>query len=175
MAARYARLQPTLFARPESCPIEFSTIEHALREFKRENDLKCGVALRGEMCGPNVLENRLQLDRLMFFSHGMFDTGPGNYMSETTLSEFCSRYDIQRVPQLGIFTMPTRASRSQVVHELIDMSIGESKINRAVMREGVVFRLDHGDFYAPEVDDPDLGRRASFKVISPKYLIRHGD
>ncbi len=62
------------------------------------------------------------------------------------------------VPVLGVIQL----KETLIVKDLVEMSIGKSKLNEKTEREGLVFRYFDSN-----------GNKTSFKAISPKFLLEH--
>jgi RNA ligase (TIGR02306 family) len=120
------------------------------------------VALQGELVGPNIQKNRLGLKDIDFYVYNVYDIDKSEYFSFRNFKNIVEL-------ALGLKTVPILNENFILnlnAKELIQRSIGNCVINPGAMREGCVYR--------PKVDMniPRFGR-FSFKVINPKYLLKH--
>lgn len=112
-----------------------------------------GWIVQGELCGPKIRGNKLNLDRLRLF---VFDViTPEGFLGIDALLAFCERVGLQTVPVLG---------RQLTLRDdaLLTFAGGRSTLNADTEREGAVFRAEDG------ANDPDYGR-VSFKVFNPAF------
>lgn len=132
---------------------------------KIEEKLKTvgNVAVQGELIGPGIQGNKYKVNSLQFKLFNVFDIKEGKYYDFYSLLQFAK--------DLGFCTVPILSSAfilEHTVSDLLQMADGNSKLNPLGLREGIVFRT------IAETHDPDLGR-LSFKAISNKYLLKHGE
>jgi ATP-dependent RNA circularization protein (DNA/RNA ligase family) len=112
-----------------------------------------GWIIQGELCGPKIRGNKLNLDRLQLF---VFDiVTPKGFLSINRAVDFCVRAGLYTVPVLGRYL-------SVRDDTLLAFASGRSKVNADTEREGAVFRAEDG------ATDPVFGR-VSFKVFNPAF------
>lgn len=115
------------------------------------------IALQGEIVGPSINKNRLNLPELDFRVFGVYDIDEKCYFSQSEMIALCS--------QLGLCTVPILYhekpdDRFLSVKSLIEYA-NSIKYYDNYPAEGIVVRLD------------SRFPRVSFKVISNEYLLQH--
>lgn len=135
----------------------------------RELDLKNKLsqiagsfALQGELYGEGIQKNKYKVQGTHFALFNIFDIKEGKYLSYNAFIQWAYDLGLKTVPLLGEIKL------NHSVDDLVKLSIGFSKINPNVQREGIVLRS------VIEEQDEDLGR-LSFKVINPEFLLTHGE
>jgi len=130
------------------------SIEEGLRK------LGGNIAVQGEICGPGIQKNRMQLPEHKLFCYNIYDISGTCYISyDNNLVGMLTSIGLEPVPDIetGIFTwnLPT----------LITMAEGKYQGSK-YDREGIVIR--------PTVErySPTLGGRTSFKVVNNRYLLK---
>lgn len=127
--------------------------------------LDANIAIQGELYGVGVQGNPLRIpeNRVAFFN--AFNIDKYEYYDFAEFFMIMERLRLDTVPILGSMHV-----LEESIDELVQMSIGKSKINDKVWREGIVVR--------PIVEKMDLemsnswgNGRVSFKVINPEYLL----
>lgn len=116
------------------------------------------LAVQGELCGPGIQGNIYKLDEVTFVVFDIFDITAHKYLSPSLRMAVCNRYGFYHVPV--IYSM-TDLSKWPTVETLLEYADGPSLYNRNTAREGLVFKCHDRDF--------------SFKAISNKFLLKHGD
>ncbi|KAI8824708.1 hypothetical protein BJ741DRAFT_633098 [Chytriomyces cf. hyalinus JEL632] len=124
------------------------------------------VAVQGEICGPKINGNRVKLDSNQFFIFTAQNLETGQRLSPSQLNEFVetmNRIQSQdsgkeaskfvQVPSLGVL----KAGTCGTFKEVVAFSEGTFVVTKEA-REGIVARTEDG---------------RSFKVINPKYLLKH--
>ena len=112
-----------------------------------------GWIMQGELCGPKIRGNKLNLDRLHFF---IFDIlTPEGFLGLDALTAFCERAGLRTVPVLA---------RELVLNDscLLALAAERSTLYADTEREGAIFRAEDG------ASDPVFGR-VSFKVFNPAF------
>lgn len=124
-------------------------------------------ALQGEFIGPGIQENPLKLyeNEIRFFN--VFDIDNCKFFDFVSFEYIIDKMRLKAVPIVN-----RSFNLINSIDELVKMSVGLSKVNPKVQREGIVIR--------PRLETMDLGMsvnvlgntgRLSFKVVSPEYLI----
>lgn len=120
------------------------------------------IAIQGEICGPGIQKNRMQLPEPRLFCYNVYDIGRMRYRSYVQFRLTISALSLTPVPDIicDTFTwdLPT----------LLTMAEGKyhgSKYDR----EGIVIRP------TKEGHSAVLDGRASFKVVNNRYLLKGGD
>lgn len=112
-----------------------------------------GWVIQGELCGPKIRGNKLDLNRLTLFVFDVFT--PEGYLKPDAMVTFCERVGLETVPVLA---------RDMVLDDarVIGLATGKSTLCEGTEREGAVFRAEG------EASDPIYGR-VSFKVFNPAF------
>ena len=112
-----------------------------------------GWIIQGELCGPKIRGNKLNLDRLQLF---VFDiVTPEGFLGIYAVAAFCDRFGLRTVPVLARELVVTDAC-------LLALAAARSVLYADTEREGAVFRAEDG------ASDPVFGR-VSFKVFNPAF------
>lgn len=130
-------------------------IENKLRS------MNCNFSLQGEMVGEGIKKNKYKLKGRHVFFYNAFEVDKYRYFNYTELIEVMNKLNLKIVPVLSYsFVL------SNNIDELVELSIGTSKLSDT-QREGIVV--------CPLTELSYSGDRVIFKVISPKFLIKHGE
>lgn len=116
------------------------------------------LAIQGELCGPGIQGNIYKLDEVSFVVFDIFDITAQKYLIPEERRAVCNRFGFYHVP---VIYAVTNLSQWPTVETLLEYADGPSLYNRNAAREGLVFK--HCD------------RNFSFKAISNKFLLKHGD
>ncbi|HEY1011629.1 MAG TPA: RNA ligase (ATP), partial [Herpetosiphonaceae bacterium] len=143
--------------------------ENTLWRLARELEIEAALrrrpelAIQGEVCGPGIQKNRLDLRRIELFVFSLYDSVARRYLSDGELRAFCQDNGLQAValadsgPAFG-YDLPAL------------LALAEGKYpGTANEREGIVIRP------ASETVSEALGGRLSFKAISNRFLLKEGD
>ncbi len=129
------------------------------RSLDLENKMiKCGLddfAIQGELMGPGVQGNREGLPELDFFVFDVFDIRTETYWYPASRISLITKMGINHAP---IYELSKRMDMS--LDRLLEYAEGTSY--NSPIREGLVWK---------SYTDPEF----SWKVISNKYLLKHGD
>ena len=118
---------------------------------------------QGELCGPKVQSNTLNLSSKRIFLFNVFNAQKGTYLDWTKLCVVASLLGISVVPIIKTdYPLPRN------VDELVTFAMGRSMINPLHEREGIVIRVN-GPIYDTTFGDFFVRNRVSFKVINPRY------
>lgn len=137
----------------------------AVRQLDLEEKMQrlSDIVLQGELVGASIQGNIYKLSRLDIYVFGGFNWKEQRYLSWPELSELCGERDIKMVPLLDDnFIIGDRTTQ-----DILDMADGQSKLH-PTKREGIVFR-SYG-----LIKDVPYGK-ISFKAVSNKFLLKHGD
>ncbi|MEM7014242.1 MAG: RNA ligase family protein, partial [Verrucomicrobiota bacterium] len=145
------------------------TSKNTLWKVARELDVEARIqstgrnlALQGELIGPNIQRNRYKLDEHKVAFFNVFDIDKHTFLGRPEFEAALHKFDLESVPLVDEFDL------DHTVEELVEMSEAPSVLNAKQTREGIVVRS------VEESRDEELGR-LSFKVISPKFLLKGGD
>lgn len=117
------------------------------------------VAVQGEVVGPGVQGNKYNLKDRTLYVFNLIDLRSNSHVPLNV----ALNAGFTCVPHLGSFEM------NHSVDELVTLSIGKSQLHPQTEREGIVVRTAISEKWT------DLGSRLSFKVISPKFLLKYDE
>ncbi len=144
----------------ESDENSFWKVAKELNIEEKLRSLGGNCALQGELIGEGIQSNKYQLKGQQVFFFNLFKIDEYAYLS---FEEF-----VKTVEGLGLKTVPILDKNFELINnieELVELSIGHSQLHK-VQREGLVLR--------PLEEKVDRrGRRISFKVINPKFLLKY--
>lgn len=136
-----------------------SGVEEKMREMGKN------LALQGEICGPGIQKNRMELPEISLFIFSAYDIDSQQYISAENLFEICQ--------QLGLKTVPIINTNKvfpilKTVDDLIEDARGVYD-RTSNNREGIVIRpmIEKMSVWTPD-------NRMSFKVINEDYLLSTG-
>jgi len=119
------------------------------------SNLKCNIALQGEVIGPKIQGNLYGATEPMFFLYDIFDIDNRKYLPMEERWNFSTEHNINHVPVLG--------KNEPIVgnmDDIISSAAGYSILNIKAQREGVVYK---------SVCDPS---NIHFKAISNTFLLK---
>jgi len=128
-------------------------VEDKLRKFGSN------IAIQGEMVGPGIQKNKYMMKDLNLYIFNVFDIAEHKFFSFDQMQKFCDYLGFEMVPVVDKLML------DHSVDELVAMSIDKSVFGNT-QREGLVFRTLEDEY------DEYVGR-TSFKVINPKFLLKH--
>jgi RNA ligase (TIGR02306 family) len=150
------------------------TEDNSIWKWARKNDveeklksLNRNIAIQGEIVGPGINKNTLQLTYINVYFYDAFDIDTYKYID---FNEFKTILE----DKLKLKTVPVVSYDFKLIDnidDLIELSIGNSKINKEGMREGIVIR-PITEIYDVEVMEDNNGR-VTFKVVNPEYLLKY--
>lgn len=120
--------------------------------------------IQGELYGPGIQSNRLEVTEKDFLFFNMGDPKTGEYYSFEEWDTYLDKYDPQRIMR-HVKILETGDSFHHTLETLQELSNGH--YDGAGQREGIVIRPKRESFLP-------RGQRLSFKVINNNYLIKHG-
>jgi len=132
-------------------------------------------AIQGELCGPALQGNKYKLTEKVLYIYGVYDIKKQVYLppaelrffvDSLTLSYGWGNGTVKIVPQLGDSTIGMIGS---TVDEWVKFATTKSDLNPDTYNEGIVVRsLDNKPYAVKDMN----GRRFSFKVVSPEFLLQ---
>jgi RNA ligase (TIGR02306 family) len=140
---------------------EGNTFWKAARELDLETkmrDTADNFAIQGELIGEGIQKNIYGIKGHEFHVYDMYDILVGAYMPPAQVSNNCEKFGLHHCPVLDDNCILTEYD---TVDRLLELAEGKSRLNSKVDREGLVFKAVNGGF--------------SFKAISNKFLMKHGD
>jgi uncharacterized membrane protein len=131
------------------------------KQFDLEKKLKeaqkfynADIAIQGEIVGDGIQKNKYGIKGLDFYVFNVFDINKQEYFPCVDMMTFCSIYELKTVPIICFDTILPDS-----VDEMVEESKAMSVINSQVKREGIVVRSTDG-------------KKLSFKVINPEFLLK---
>lgn len=123
-------------------------------------------AIQGEIVGPKIQDNKLQLSEVDLKIFDIFDIDNYEYLNYPKFCDFIEHYELPQVPHLKLVNL------NQSIDELVKLSTRKSKLNDKVWAEGIVIRS------IDTINDFELKRnmrsnRLSFKVINPEFSLKY--
>jgi RNA ligase (TIGR02306 family) len=124
-----------------------------------------GYAVQGELCGPGIQKNRLNLDGLDVFMFNVYDVKSGTYLEYQAFVDFCRDLGLRTVPIEKVVRGDEALRFEHSLDGWLEAARGlyAGTKNR---KEGIVIR--------PLVETPSrtLQGRLSFKVINNDFLLK---
>lgn len=131
---------------------------HIVHKYNLRN-IPDDIVIQGEICGPKIQGNKEKLKEYRLYVFNAFSQKTGYYTPEQ-LDKFCEEFALTTAQKVysGEFCwdMPN----------LLDFA-SEMRYDCGSLAEGVVIRSQQNETYK--------GKPLSFKVISNKFLLKHGD
>jgi len=120
-------------------------------------------AIQGEVCGPKIQKNRLNLKDHELFVFNVYDIDNKRYFDFDDFMHFCNSLELKTVPIIFRGELPF-----STIEEGLLYADGKYE-GTDNLREGIVIRATKG-FHSNVI-----GGRSSFKIISNKYLLEGGE
>lgn len=136
--------------------VERDNIAEQLRKWGRETGRQ--IAIQAELVGPGIQSNREKFNEYRVFAFRGFDIDKQEYMDVGMFLTICDKIGIE--PTI-FFEGMKPFKEYETIEELIKAAEGDS-FNHS-NREGLVYQT---------IND---GERISFKTISNKFLLKHGE
>ena len=128
------------------------------------NDLPDEFVVQGEIAGNGLQKNPMKLPDVQLFVFNVYSIVYRKFLDAVEVSQFCNENKLQQVPTVynGKFEWTT-------IQELLDFADEQKYPNTKSVAEGIVIRTNQ------ETYSEVLRGRTSFKVISNKYALKHGE
>ena len=120
-------------------------------------DSQRNIAIQGELIGEGIQGNPYKIKGQSFYVFDIYDIDKRSYMTPTERRDFCEFHELLHVPVI----VDDKDLGMGTVEELLSWANDKSRLNPQADREGLVFKCNE--------------RQISFKTISNKYLLKHGD
>jgi RNA ligase (TIGR02306 family) len=145
-------------------PASNNAFTQIARDFSFEQIMRAdgrNIAVQGEVYGPGIQKNAMGAPKKSIQLFNLFDIGERKYMDAGRLLDFCQRHKLPIVETLwsGEFRF--------TLDELQEMA-DEGRYSNGSAAEGIVIRPVRETLL-------DNGERLSAKVISQKFLAKHGE
>ena len=115
------------------------------------------IAIQGELIGPGIQGNHENLKELEFRAFDIFDIEEQKYIEPYLRRVLLDEYNFEHVP---IIFNRVSLNEYETIEDILVAAEGPSL--HAMTREGIVFKSNENSAF-------------SFKAISNKYLLKHGD
>lgn len=117
------------------------------------------IAIQGELVGNGIQGNKYKMRDQDFYVYDVYDIATGQYFTPTERKVFVTALDLLHCP---VFNTAVEID-VEIVADLLAMAEGKSVMGDITgpEREGLVFKCNE--------------KELSFKVISNKFLMKHGD
>lgn len=116
------------------------------------------VAIQGELIGPGIQGNIYGLIQTEFRVFDVYDIKKGEYYEPDARRILCSLIGLPHVPVIN----ESVSLEQETIESILAIADGTTEVGKnKCMREGIVFKTVRG--------------QASFKAVSNKYLLKHGD
>lgn len=138
-------------------------IEEKLRLYSQTKGANLGYnySMQGEIVGEGIKKNKYKIKGQKVFLYNMFNIDRHCYLNYDEFVLATTVLNMERVPVIN-----DRLVLPKDINELVALSNGRSAIYDT-KREGIVI--------TPLVEINDIIGRITFKVISPEFLIKHGE
>lgn len=132
---------------------------YVTQKYNLESNLRgATVALQGELCGPKIQKNRLNLAETDLFIFNAYDWEKQRHYSPEELKNLCDYFGLKHVP-----VEESGDSFAYTAQDLLSKADG-AYTGTKNRREGLVIRSNDG-----------LEPRISFKAISNEFLLKEED
>lgn len=135
-----------------------SNIEEKMRKYFENRN----IAAQGELCGNSIQGNRMGEKKLVIYFYNLYDIDKCEYLSDETLSNFTSAYDLKRVPVVFDGKLPDNTTANDLLEKANNLNY-----SNGTPAEGIVWRP------STETHSNVLNGRLSIKTISNKYLEKY--
>ena len=164
------------------------------RKYDLANKLPIGIAVQGEIMGPKIAGNKLELDEHDLFIFSIYDLNESRFFDLYEFLSFCSDYGLKTVPVEGIVVEPAEALDDMISAVRHDFSIPVSMCEKDDLNIDFFLRLSQGTYKGTNnrregivvrpvcnVDSPTLAGlvnlttdspRLTFKVLNNDYLLK---
>ncbi len=121
------------------------------------------MAIQGEICGPGIQKNKLELKQIALFAFNVYDIANHRYLDHDAAREFLNEIDVPAVE-----TIERGESFGYSQNALLALAEGKYP-GTTNEREGIVVRP------LTETRSEVLSGRLSFKAISNRFLLKEKD
>lgn len=118
------------------------------------------IAIQGELCGPGIQKNRLQLKEVDFYVYDVWVIEEQRYMNSEERLQLCKLLELKHVPHNRDYVkILSKTMKEVLTHVQVKSCFGDFQ------QEGNVFKSK----------DPVDGKIISFKAINNNYLLKNGE
>jgi RNA ligase (TIGR02306 family) len=130
--------------------------------YNLQNVIPEGFVIQGEVCGPGIQKNRLQLKTTDLFVFNVYDATNKMYLDYEDVILFCKKHNLKTVPQA--FVVDNLEQFDFTLDNFLLLAQGKYDGTQS-RREGIVVRP------LKECKSSVLNGRFSFKVIANDFLL----
>ena len=122
--------------------------------------LKRSLGIQGEIIGEGIQGNKYKIRGQEFYVFDIYDIETKSYLGDEERREITKTLGLKDVPLI------TRQLLTGIcnVESILTLAVDKSVLNKDVEREGIVFK-----------QTTKIPGRVSFKAISNKFLLKHGE
>ena len=124
-------------------------------------DSQRNIAIQGELIGEGIQGNPYKIKGQSFYVFDIYDIDKRSYMTPTERRDFCEFHELLHVPVIAFGAHLYDTLGMATIDSLLEFAEGKSELNPQTDREGLVFKCNE--------------QQKSFKTISNKYLLKHGE
>jgi RNA ligase (TIGR02306 family) len=124
---------------------------------KKMTEYGANIAIQGELVGPKVNGNRLELNEYDFRVFNVYNIATQSYMLHSDVYNICTMFGLHMVPEIYY----GNADKLELNVNYFLKLAKQQEYVKGKHAEGIVIKTD------------DAGPRVSFKVISNEYLLKH--
>lgn len=143
------------------CESEGNTFWKVARELDLETKMRAfghNFAIQGELIGEGIQKNPYDIKGHKFMVFDIYDITSGDYLIPFDRRSATDTMNLNHCPVLDEYCL---LSVTDTTDRLLELAEGKSMLNNKTEREGLVYKSVTGGF--------------SFKAISNKFLMKHGD
>ena len=120
------------------------------------------IAVQGELVGPGVQTNLYKINSVDFFVYDIYDIDAGKYFTPAERRAFVEEHNLNHCPVLAYNAKLFDTLGINSIDQMLKFAEGKTVLGTGgAEREGVVLKCNE--------------RQMSFKAISNKFLLKHGD
>jgi len=132
------------------------------KKYDLENKMKSlgrNIAIQGEVCGPGIQKNRMNLSEIDLFVFNVYDIDNNCYLDLGEMGDIVNNFELKMVPLVEVFVFDFKS-----IGDILKYAEGNynGTNNR---REGIVIRP------IKEMHSHALKGRMSFKAVNNQYLL----
>jgi RNA ligase (TIGR02306 family) len=136
-------------------------LRHDLENKMKHTVSQGGFVIQGELAGPGIQKNRMELKELELFVFDIFDIATHNYLSVHDMQQICATFGLKTVDIIGY-----GGFQDMTVDDWIEYAEGDYS-GTSNPREGIVVRACE-----PIRTETLDGHRLGFKVLNNQYLLK---
>lgn len=136
---------------------------------------KRNIVIQGEMCGPGIQDNKYNFKELQFFVFGMYDSDIQEYFTPLEMTTYWNKlaqYNNSEYFHI-VANLKTDVPISSIgtkIEDWVSFATTKSLFNPNSWNEGIVIRsMDNKPYGVNKME----GKRFSFKVINPEFLLQY--